>query len=201
MNDVNKFQFWEDIYLKNDTGWDLGKPTPVFKDISNKIKIGKVVIIGCGRGYDAVMFAKKGFEVTAVDFSPSAINFLDNLSKEQNVKVNTILEDIFTIKKKFKNYFDYIIEQTCFCAIDIKRRLEYEKLVRSILKENGKLIGLWYPIGKTISEGGPPWGVSVRELKLVFKNWYVEMEEYSSKSIQKRKNREKLIIFKKSKLR
>ena len=201
MSDVNKFQFWEDIYLKHDTGWDLGKPTPVFKDISDKIKIGKVVIIGCGRGYDAVMFAKKGFEVTAIDFSPSAINFLDNLSKEHNVKVNIILEDIFAIKKKFENYFDYIIEQTCFCAIDTSRRFEYEKLVRSILKENGKLIGLWFPIGKAISEGGPPWGVSIQEIKAIFKNWSIESEEYSSKSIKKRKNREKLIIFKKSKLR
>ena len=35
------------------------------------------------------------------------------------------------------NYFDYVIEQTCFCAIDPKRREQYERLVYHILNSNG----------------------------------------------------------------
>ena len=27
-------QFWEDIYKKNDTGWDLGGPTPIFENLN-----------------------------------------------------------------------------------------------------------------------------------------------------------------------
>ena len=69
----NLLQFWEDIYLADDTGWDLGEPTPVFDKIGDDLPSGKVCILGCGRGYDAVMFAQKGFEVTAVDFAPSAV--------------------------------------------------------------------------------------------------------------------------------
>ena len=34
--------------------------------------------------------AKKGFEVTAVDFSPSAVSFLNNLSNKKKVNINII---------------------------------------------------------------------------------------------------------------
>jgi peptidase E len=62
MNEVDHSQFWEDIYLENDTGWDLKGITPVFDSISNELIQGKVCIVGCGRGYDAIMLAKKGFD-------------------------------------------------------------------------------------------------------------------------------------------
>ena len=64
--------FWENLYLSDDATWDLGGATPVFESVSEEFNPGKICIIGCGKGHDAVMFAKKEFEVTAVDFAPSA---------------------------------------------------------------------------------------------------------------------------------
>ena len=57
MHKENSPKFWEDIYLKNDIGWDLNGPTPIFLHLSKFLKTGKVCIVGCGRGFDAVMFA------------------------------------------------------------------------------------------------------------------------------------------------
>jgi len=66
------------------------------------------------------------------------------------------------------------------------------------LKKNGQLIGLWLPLDKQLEEGGPPYGTTVKEVKLYFgDNWLVEREEFSELSIDSRKNKEKLIIFKK----
>ena len=198
MKNVNDLEYWENIYLSNDTGWDLGASTPYIEKISDEIKKGEVIILGCGRGYDAVMLAKKGFEVTAVDFSPSAIKFLNNLADKQGALVKIIQKDIFSLIDNYDGHFDYVIEQTCFCAIDLKRRSEYELLVNKLLKVKGQLIGLWFPIGKQIIESGPPFGVSIEEIKLLFrKKWNILKEEYSDLSIEKRKNREKIIIFEK----
>lgn len=198
MENVNDHSFWEDLYNKDDIGWDLNGPTPTFKKIVSKLNPGKVIILGCGRGHDAITFAKLGFMVTAVDFAPSAINYLKRLCKKENVNVNIIKNDFFLLDESFNNYFDYAIEQTCYCAIDPKRRKEYEKLVFRILNSSGSLIGLWYPIDKVISDGGPPWGVSIPKLKDIFsKNWVIRNESFSDLSVAKRKNREKLIIFKK----
>jgi len=144
------------------------------------------------------MFAQKGFEVTAVDFASSATTALETISKEENVNVQIRQSDIFCLTPEYDGVFDYVIELTCFCAVNPERRQEYERLVYKILKPGGKLIGLWFPLDKTISDGGPPWGITIDEVKSIFKNgWIIEREEFPEISIQQRKNREKLIIFEK----
>ena len=193
----NHPQFWEDIYLEDDAGWDLGESTPVFDKISDALPLGKVCIIGCGRGYDAVMFSQKGFEVTAIDFAPSAISTLQSLASGAGVMINIVETDIFLLTSQFSCEFDYVIEQTCFCAINPSRREEYEQLVKTIIKPNGKLIGLWFPLDKPMDDGGPPWGTTISEVKSIFYDgWKIEKEEFPELSISPRKNREKLIIFK-----
>ena len=199
MNEVNHSQFWEDIYLENDTGWDLKGVTPFFDSISNELIQGKVCILGCGRGYDAIMFAKKGFDVTAVDFALTPISELNKLAIQKSVTITTIKDDIFSLVEKFPDTFDYVIEQTCFCAIHPNRRKEYEILVRTILKLGGKLVGLWFPLDKSQEEGGPPFGTTIDEVKSIFNSgWKIEKENFPSQSVEPRKGREKLIIFKKN---
>tara|TARA_B100000029_G_C17214132_1_gene829227 strand:- start:97 stop:696 length:600 start_codon:yes stop_codon:yes gene_type:complete len=198
MNEVEQFQFWEDIYLSNDAGWDLKGPTPVFTKLADSLIQGSLCIIGCGKGYDAITFAKKGFDVTAIDFAPSAIKSLKKMERIEKVNINILQKDIFEIIPKFIDTFDYVIEQTCFCAIHPNRRKDYRDLVQGILKQNGQLIGLWFPLDKKISEGGPPYGVSINEIKNLFNpNWEIMKEEFSNDSVSSRVGREKLIIFKK----
>ena len=192
-------QFWEGIYLEDDTGWDLGGATPIFDSMADSISPGKVCIIGCGRGYDAIMFAQKGFEVTAIDFAPSAITAVKDLARKAKLAVNTIENDIFTLAPVYANTYDFIIEQTCFCAINPARRSEYETVVNQLLKPGGKLIGLWFPLDKLIEDGGPPWGTTIEEVKSIFKDgWKIEKEEFPDLSIGPRKGREKLIVFSKT---
>lgn len=191
-------KFWDEKYLLQNTGWDLEGPTPVFENIAKTISKGKLCILGCGKGYDAILFAENDFKVTAVDFAPEAIKSLNNLVNKKPENLKVLQKDIFKLNKDFFEYFDYVIEQTCFCAIHPSRRLNYIQLVTNILKKNGKLIGLWFPLDKNISEAGPPYGISVKEIKSYFnKKWKVEKEEFSKLSVSSRTGREKLIIFKK----
>ena len=191
-------KFWDEKYLLQNTGWDLKGPTPVFENIAKTISKGKLCILGCGKGYDAILFAENDFKVTAVDFAPEAIKSLNNLVNKKPENLKVLQKDIFKLNKDFFEYFDYVIEQTCFCAIHPSRRLNYIQLVTNILKKNGKLIGLWFPLDKNISEAGPPYGISVKEIKSYFnKKWKVEKEEFSKLSVSSRTGREKLIIFKK----
>jgi len=191
-------QFWEDIYLEDDAGWDLGGVTPIFESIANSETPGKVCIIGCGRGYDAIMFAQKGFEVTAIDFAPSVIRAVKDLAGEQGVKVNAVEIDIFSLVPAHENTYDFIIEQTCFCAINPARRIEYESVMKNLLKPGGKLIGLWFPLDKPIEDGGPPWGTTDEEIRSIFNSgWIISQDEFPDLSIGPRKGREKLIVFQK----
>ena len=58
---VNTPEFWEACYESEMDGWDLGGPTPVFQRLASDLPKGRICVIGCGRGYDAVTFAKCGF--------------------------------------------------------------------------------------------------------------------------------------------
>ena len=198
MSIENNAQFWEDKYLDVSLGWDLGGPTPIFAQMATELHPGKLCLVGCGRGHDAIMFAQKGFDVTAVDFAPSAIKAVKILANDSDVHIQAIQDDIFSLKQKYANTFDYVIEQTCFCAIDPSRRNDYADVVQSILKPGGQLIGLWFPLDKTMEEGGPPWATSIDEVKSLFNSgWGIEKEEWPTLSISPRKDREKMIIFKK----
>ena len=195
----DNFQFWEDIYFDDDAGWDLSGVTPVFESIAQDLNPGELCIVGCGRGYDAIMFSKRGFDVTAVDFAPSPIRSVKNMAIESSLNINILQEDIFSLSPKYDKKFDYVIEQTCFCAIRPERRLEYEKLVHAILKPGGELIGLWFPLDKTLEDGGPPWGTSILEIKSIFNDgWKIKREEFQDISVDSRQGREKLIIFRKT---
>ena len=78
-NDINKSSFWEQRYDKGEIGWDLGEETPVFTAISEKLKPGKVCILGCGNGYDAISFSKKGSSIL--------INVSDTSENKVSVKI------------------------------------------------------------------------------------------------------------------
>tara|TARA_B100000959_G_scaffold144046_1_gene151187 strand:+ start:583 stop:1185 length:603 start_codon:yes stop_codon:yes gene_type:complete len=195
---VNTPEFWDACYDSEMDGWDLGGPTPVFQRLASEIPKGSICVIGCGRGYDAVTFAKEGFEVTAIDFTDNAILATKKNAEEANVEINLIKRDIFNLPENLNFSFDYVMEYTCFCAISPLRRFEYDRVVWQLLKSDGKLLGLFLPLDKELDEGGPPWGVTQEELyKLFGLHWELVSEEMPSDSITKRIDRETLMIWKK----
>ena len=76
-NDVSSSKFWDQCYINDNTGWDIGSVTPVFEDWCNKLQQKYSILIpGAGNGYDPLYFASKGHDVTAVDFSKEATNVI-----------------------------------------------------------------------------------------------------------------------------
>jgi len=195
---VNTAEFWEACYESEMDGWDLGGPTPVFERLASEIPKGKICVIGCGRGYDAVAFAKAGFDVTAIDFSRNAVMDARENARKEGVDIQVLRENIFDLPEDLFYQFDYVMEYTCFCAISPTRRFEYDRVVWQLLKTNGKLLGLFLPLDKELEEGGPPWGVEISELhKLFGLHWNLEYEEMPRESIERRADREILMVWRK----
>jgi len=195
---VNTAEFWEACYESEMDGWDIGGPTPVFERLATEIPKGRICVIGCGRGYDAVTFAKAGFEVTAIDFSQTAVLASRENARKKEVEMTVLREDFFDLPDELHGQFDYIMEYTCFCAISPERRFEYDRVIWQLLKPEGKLLGLFFPLDKDVEEGGPPWGVNISELHKLFSlHWDLESEEMPKESIEPRADREVLMIWKK----
>ena len=198
-SDVSSSKFWDNCYINHNTGWDLGYVTPVFKDwCDNLQKKYSIFVPGAGNGYDPLYFASKGHSVTAVDFSNEAINAMKAKAEKQQININIIKQDIFKLDSTFFNSFDYVIEYTCFCAIDRRRRLDYIKTMKNILKKNGELIGLFLPILKDKKDGGPPYSINVDKVITQFSNYFDILKSKRHKlSIDARTGNEQYIHFRK----
>ena len=60
-NNVSSSKFWDDCYINDNTGWDIGSVTPVFKDWCNNLqKKYSIFVPGAGNGYDPLYFESKG---------------------------------------------------------------------------------------------------------------------------------------------
>jgi len=198
-NDVSSSKFWDECYINNTIGWDIGSITPVFEDWCNKLQQKYSILVpGAGNGYDPLYFASKGHDVTAVDFSKEATNNIKAYAKKNQIDINIINEDIFKLDINLFNKFDYVIEYTCFCAIDRDQRLDYIKMMSDLLKKNGELIGLFLPVLKDEKDGGPPYSINIKEVISQFSDYFDVLKSIKHPlSIKPRLGNEQYIHFKK----
>ena len=199
-SDVNSPQKWDENYQSGTDGWDLGGPTPVFKRLadSNRFKPGRMIVLGAGRGHDAREFSRHGFNVTAVDFSSYVVEQMRELN-EPDAPIEILQHDIFTLPDELNHTFDYLLEYTCFCAIDPKRRTEYADLVTRLLKPDGIYIDLAFPLDNRKS--GPPYAVQASEIFDLFekRGFKLLSREKPADSVKPRRRAEELFIFQKAK--
>lgn len=188
---------WNDKYQSGDDRWDLGYAAPPLVNLltsSQSPKPGRIAVLGCGAGHDALLFAEAGFEVVGFDFAETAIDRATVAAQSRNLSnIQFIQRDIFNLEHEFDNSFDYIVEHTCFCAIDPLLRSEYVQVVKRLLSPEGCLIGLFYTHNRP---GGPPFGVKPKEILDYFKtDFKIISFEQATDSIDRRKNEEYLGIF------
>lgn len=191
-------EFWTDIYNEGNPGWDLGEPAVAFKDMIQRIKLPKsrILVLGCGSGHDAALFAEAGHVVTAVDFSAGAIQKAKSLYGHVE-NMSFVQQDIFTLPHEWNETFDVIVEHTCFCAIDPDRRKEMVKLWRRLLHEEGQVMGVFFAM---LKRAGPPYGSSEWEIRELLKNsFHFLFWGRWRESIPRREGRELFILAKKKK--
>jgi SAM-dependent methyltransferase len=162
---TNQSEFWNEKYQSNQRpGWELETHHPSLPHIIAQLKLSKsrILILGCGSGNDAAYFASFGHIVTAVDFSPLAIQKAK--SKYGHLPNITWIEgDIFDPKLPVSNgSFDMVFEHTCFCAIEPSRRDELVQLWIKKLHDQGHLLGIFFTMWKTEH---PPFGSTEWEIK------------------------------------
>ena len=198
-NFVNNQSFWDELYKNGNVGWDMKSSTPVFKSIlkeQNFQTSDKLLILGSGFGYDAVEAAESGFDVTAVDFSKTAIEKAREIARKQDVKINFLVRDFFTLTEDFKDHFDIVYDYVTYCAIDPLRRKEYAEMVSTILKCNGTFMGLWFPVENR--NDGPPFGINLNETQNIFsKHLELQLTLNHKDTIKPRRGREVLQVYKK----
>lgn len=191
MNDLTD-KYWNNRYETNDFGWDLGEVSAPLKKYIEQLnnKNLKILIPGAGNAYEAELLFRLGFKnVHVLDFAELP---LQNIKKRlpDFPDSQLIQQDFF----EHQDQYDLIIEQTFFCAINPRLRERYAKHMKTLLKPNGKLVGLLF--NDVLNSDKPPFGGSKEEYEKLFPELFdIKKMEPCYNSIKPREGRELFILF------
>ncbi|MBD2627987.1 class I SAM-dependent methyltransferase [Trichormus variabilis] len=100
---------------------------------------GKTALtIGCGLGDDAEELSQRGFNVTAFDISPSAIEWCKN--RFPNSTVEYIVADLLNPPAKWNHTFDFVLESYTLQALPHSLSSQAISLIANFLANDGILL-------------------------------------------------------------
>lgn len=193
---VDEPRYWDARYRNDEAGWDLGGPSPVFQRVlaGRRLTPGRALVLGSGRGHDAVAFARAGWRVTGVDFSPEALALARRSATGVDPAPAFVEADIFDLPAAWNGGFDLVVEYVTYCAIAPSRRAEFAAAVSRLLAPDGRLLALFFPVEER--PGGPPFGVDPEEAVRLFSRHLVLLErEVPADSVVPRRGREVLTLW------
>ncbi len=144
--------FWNERYAGEEFVYGT-EPNIFFKEQIDKLKPGKLLMLGEGEGRNGVYAAKKGWEVDAVDFSEKAREKALKLAEFEKVKFNYTVKDLLNYEPK-KNHYD--AAGLIFLHLNENTRENIYKRVIGSLRPSGIIIMEVYSkeqLGR--SSGGP----------------------------------------------
>ena len=155
-------QFWDKRFRDNCTPWDAsGVPAALKLFLANEPHGRRVLVPGCGSGYEVRAFAEAGHDVRAVDFARAAVERAQDALGPLADRVQ--LADFFEFD--FAAPFDIVYERAFLCALPRRLWTRYAPRLSRLLKPEGRLAGFFY-----FDEGerGPPFGLKSGELEALF---------------------------------
>ena len=181
--------YWNTRYLENRLGWDIGYPSTPLKEYIDQLDdlALDILIPGGGNAYEAEYLFEKNFTNSiVVDLAETAkIGFLKRAPHFPESQF--LVQDFFDLKGEF----DLILEQTFFCALDPSLRPEYARKMHSLLRPNGKVVGVLFDFPL---DGAPPFGGSREEYLSYFEPYFsIEVFERCKNSIPPRQGKELFI--------
>jgi len=131
----SKLAKWNNAYEKA-TITDA-KPASILQDHAYLLpEKGRALDLACGRAGNAIFLAKRGFDVDAIDFSPTVLKQVENFAVEQNLPINCIERNVETkglnSDGRNKQHYDVII-----VSYFLNRQL-FPEIIQA-LKPNGLL--------------------------------------------------------------
>jgi SAM-dependent methyltransferase len=124
----------------------------------------KALVIGCGLGDDALILEKHGYDVEALDISPSAIALAKK--RHPDSKVDFHVGDIYNMPESSIGKYDFVYEGLTIQSLPPADREKLVNIIVSLVAKDGELFVYAHAQDDTDNYGGPPWPLYEDEFML-----------------------------------
>lgn len=147
-------------YWRRLTPWDTQVTPPEVMEFIAGSPPGKALDLGCGTGTNAVTLARRGWEVTGVDFAPKAIRIARRKAATAGLTISFHAADV-TDQSMLTGPYDYVLDIGCLFVLKERERLKYAAELTRLTRA-----GAWYMLYAWLPRPwkGGTWGVSTEEV-------------------------------------
>ena len=145
--------------------WADLKPNPnvvSWLDVRPVPKGRRALKIGCGLGDDAEELARRGFDVTAFDVSPTAIDWCKR--RFPATAVRYVVADLLAAPAAWDGAFDFVLESYTLQVLPPDLRPPAVRSLRRFLAPAGELLLICRGRGAGDGPGQMPWPLTREEL-------------------------------------
>ena len=153
MKNVDMDRIYRDLPLDK-IPWNIEEPPEALVELleSGKIKPCKAIDLGCGTGHYAIWLASRGFDVTGIDISPTAINLAKENAAKKGIKCKFQVGDMLGELNELTETFEFAYDWEVMHHIFPETRQQYVTNVHRLLKPGGKYLSVCF------SEDNPQFG-------------------------------------------
>ncbi|MGE3466860.1 MAG: class I SAM-dependent methyltransferase [Pyrinomonadaceae bacterium] len=120
------------------------------------------LVVGCGLGDDARYLYDLGFEVTAFDISPTAIEWAKRLHSDTGIRFEVC--DLFEPFRGWLGGFDFVLEIYTIQPLPLDLRPSVIDAIAAFVASNGKLVVVTRGRENDVEPDELPWPMSRRDL-------------------------------------
>lgn len=163
--------FWDKRFGAGTTPWNAGGvPQALMAYAADHPGQPRTLIPGCGHAWEADWLARRGWQITALDFSAAAI-------KAARLQLGRwpgqlVCGDFFSFTPP--STYELIYERAFLCALPRKLWQGYGRRMHELLAPGGRLIGFFF-FGN--EPKGPPFGIAPDALETLLAPWFVREDD------------------------
>lgn len=162
--------FWCQRFAAGVTPWDAGGvPAALAAFAAGRAPL-RTLIPGCGSGWEAAHLAGLGWPVTALDFSPVAVERARAVLDK--VTVDLVCTDFFSYRPEPPPQLIY--ERAFLCALPRKLWADWGQRVAELLPAGGRLAGFFFLCDQP---KGPPFGIQPEQLAELLSSHFEQIED------------------------
>ncbi|HJP74609.1 MAG TPA: class I SAM-dependent methyltransferase [Pseudonocardiaceae bacterium] len=157
--------------------WQLDGPQPIVTELADTGQItGSVLECGCGLGDNALFLAERGYEVTAIDASPTVIERDQAKAKERGLAVDFRVANA-TVLDGITGGFATVLDSAMMHCLTGPQRRDYLAAAHRVTEPGARLHVLCFGEGITAGLGMPADTDEASLRRDLSEHWQVERLE------------------------